>query len=452
MKPSNTLDALPPINRGMVERLDKDAFRKTIEVLAAKVAPQRTGSILRAAPLQSCILDLPRVPSAARAPDGDRLVLLRVQQEDDLPRQAKDFLDEEKLSLVVHKLELTYDYWTANDIISSVLPEELVEEAPSGFAAVGHIAHLNLRDQYLPYKHTIGQIILDKVRGIKTVVNKLDVIQNKFRVFDMELIAGEPDYIVEHHETECTFLFDFTKVYWNSRLHSEHGRIIELFKPEDIIADVFAGVGPFAIPAGRKGCGVFANDLNPESFKYLKLNVTKNNVDELVRPSCEDGKDFIRAIITRALDCPMPPAAPPMSKTQKRKALQQTKHSQSCGQSRGSSSPSAPTRTRVTQFVMNLPDTAILFLGAFRGLLSPVNVGGRDLSGLYAEMPMVHCYCFTRELEPEKAAADIRQRVEHELGHSLGDEVSYYHVRSVAPSKEMYCISFRLPREVAFEA
>ena len=29
-------------------------------------------------------------------------------------------------------------------------------------------------------------------------MNKLDAIQNKFRIFDMELLAGEPDYLVEH--------------------------------------------------------------------------------------------------------------------------------------------------------------------------------------------------------------------------------------------------------------
>ena len=60
---------------------------------------------------------------------------------------------------------------------------------------------------------------------------------------------------------------------------------------------------------------------------------------------------------------------------------------------------------------MNLPDTAILFLDAFRGVLSPANAGDRDLSGLYTEaaMPMIHTHCFTRELEPGKAEADIRQ-------------------------------------------
>ena len=42
------------------------------------------------------------------------------------------------------------------------------------------------------------------------------------------------------------------------------------------------------------------------------------------------------------------------------------------------------------------------------------------------------------------------QRVEDELGGRLGEEVSVFHVRSVAPNKEMSCISFRLPRSVAF--
>lgn len=42
------------------------------------------------------------------------------------------------------------------------------------------------------------------------------------------------------------------------------------------------------------------------------------------------------------------------------------------------------------------------------------------------------------------------QRVEAQLGHTLGEETFFHLVRSVAPNKEMYCISFRLPHEVAF--
>lgn len=44
------------------------------------------------------------------------------------------------------------------------------------------------------------------------------------------------------------------------------------------------------------------------------------------------------------------------------------------------------------------------------------------------------------------------KRVEEVMGHALEGEVGLHMVRSVAPNKDMYCISFRLPYEVAFAA
>ena len=129
-----------------------------------------------------------------------------------------------------------------------------------------------------------------------------------------------------------------------------------------------------------------------------------------IRTSCEDGKNFIRAAIVRALDDPLPPAKRPVSKSRMGKAQKLARRK---AQGAGSSmpplppQPELPPRHFVTHFIMNLPDSAILFLGAFRGVLSPANVGERDLSGIYADMPMVHCYCFTRD--PEHAEVDIRE-------------------------------------------
>ena len=53
---------------------------------------------------------------------------------------------------------------------------------------------------------------------------------------------------------------------------------MDTFSKDDVVADVFAGVGPFALPAAKKGCAVLANALNPESYKYLKINIDKNKV------------------------------------------------------------------------------------------------------------------------------------------------------------------------------
>jgi tRNA (guanine37-N1)-methyltransferase len=89
---------------------------------------------------------------------------------------------------------------------------------------------------------------------------------------------GTYSLTLSQRESGCRFRFDFSAVYWNSRLHAEHERLVNLFNQGEIIADVFAGVGPFAIPAAKKGCGLFANDLNPHSFKYLKENISLNAV------------------------------------------------------------------------------------------------------------------------------------------------------------------------------
>jgi tRNA G26 N,N-dimethylase Trm1 len=45
-----------------------------------------------------------------------------------------------------------------------------------------------------------------------------------------------------------------------------------------LVADVFAGVGPFAIPAAKRGAVVYANDLNQESTKWMEVNVRNNKV------------------------------------------------------------------------------------------------------------------------------------------------------------------------------
>ncbi len=133
------------------------------------------------------------------------------------------------------------------------------------------------------------------------------------------------------HELDCRFTFDFTQVYWNSRLHTEHDRLVQLFQPKDIVADVFAGVGPFALPAAKRGCGVLANDLNPNSAKYLAKNVEDNRVShtpqtlscitfsqifpiqvkDLVRVSCEDCRDFIFHVARQLYDNPFPPYTGP---------------------------------------------------------------------------------------------------------------------------------------------
>ena len=70
----------------------------------------------------------------------------------------------------VHQKKLNF-----TQLLSYCLQKALpgLTELPSSFESVGHIAHLNLRDELLPHKQLIAQVLLDKNPSIRTVVNKV---------------------------------------------------------------------------------------------------------------------------------------------------------------------------------------------------------------------------------------------------------------------------------------
>jgi tRNA (guanine37-N1)-methyltransferase len=331
----------------------------------------------------------------------------------------------------------------SDGIISSILPEGEQEEIPSGFSIVGHVAHLNLREQYLPYKNLIAQVLLDKNPSVTTVINKIDDVgsENEYRTFQYEVLAGPDDLNVEVKEEECIFKFDYARVYWNPRLHGEHRRLVSLFKEGDAVCDVMAGIGPFAVPAGRKRVFVWANDLNPDSHSALTVAIAKNKVSTYVKPFNEDGRKFIRSS-TKSLyhDEGAQQEVPIYAK-----------------KSRSDKSPPTVLQTLVqprtfSHFVMNLPASAITFLPSFIGLYSGAQIP-ED-----APRPVIHVYCFSTKSDDNAAEAikiceEITNQLKYEMKPGSIDvegQVEIADVRDVAPNKRMFCASFRLPKEVAF--
>lgn len=132
---------------------------------------------------------------------------------------------------------------------------------------------------------------------IKTVVNKVGTITNEFRVPEFEILAGESDMITEVKQYGATFRLDYSLVYWNSRLEHEHKRLVSMFQAGEVVCDMFAGIGPFAIPAAQKGCIVHANDLNPDSIHYLRINAKINKVDDHIYSYNMDARKFISKLM-----------------------------------------------------------------------------------------------------------------------------------------------------------
>ena len=265
-------------------------------------------------------------------------------------------------------------------------------------------------------------MLLDKNSPqIKTVVNKTNTIHDVFRFFQMEVIAGENNLYTSVKQDGCIFEFDFSKVYWNSRLQMEHSRLVELFDRGDVVCDMFAGVGPFAIPAAKRGCIVYANDLNPASYEALLKNSKLNHVENKVHAFNMDGREFMRKMIQLSMSSPSSSLTSP--------SLSWDNSSEDNG--KNCLKPFA-------HVVMNLPASAVEFLDVFRGLYS----AHRHLA-----LPTIHCYCFSKSQSPGE---DAKKQVEERLGSSLTSHCTIHCVRDVAPKKVMVCVSFKLPTSVAF--
>lgn len=129
----------------------------------------------------------------------------------------------------------------------------------------------------------VAEVLIDKNPNIRTVINKIDDVgtHSEFRTFDYEVLAGPDDMDVEISEGDCMFRFNYSKVYWNSRLQTEHKRLVDSFDRGEVVCDVMAGVGPFAVPAGKKGVFVWANDLNPDSYEAMKDAIIRNKVGHI---------------------------------------------------------------------------------------------------------------------------------------------------------------------------
>lgn len=320
-------------------------------------------------------------------------------------------------SLKYEDITLGYDNWKADELIRAIIPENI--EPATSFSRIGHIIHLNLKEELLPYKAAISQIFLDKTPNCRTVINKAQNIDNTFRNFQIELLKGDADFHVQVKENGVNFEFDFSSVYWNPRLSTEHERLVKLLNPNDFLYDVFAGVGPFSVPAGRNRVNVLANDLNPHSFKWLEHNVKKNKCDKYVKVFNKDGREFILNDVKRNL----------LERIQQRE-IDPVDYS--------------------IHIAMNLPALSVTFLNAFVGLLKGNENNIKHSNSI--PTPIIHCYCFVKGIEDSKCMA--KELAEEHIGFKLIPnetlkEISF--VRNVAPNKDMMRVDILLTSDILFD-
>lgn len=101
---------------------------------------------------------------------------------------------------------------------------------------------------------------------------------------------------------------------------------------------------------------------------------------------------------------------------------------------------------------MNLPASAITFLDGFIGVYK----GRGELfePNTTVKLPLIHVYCFvTGDGDDDSVTREVSRRIGEVMGCEVkpeATEMEVWDVRAVAPQKRMFCVSFRLPAEVAF--
>ncbi|WP_224269696.1 class I SAM-dependent methyltransferase [Haloprofundus salinisoli] len=140
----------------------------------------------------------------------------------------------------------------------------------------------------------IADAVRDSDVRAKTVVNRASKIRGELRVRDWDVLSGSvpdgpsggsetesrPRTETVHREYGYEFLLDISTVYFSPRLATERHRVVEQVEPGERVFDMFAGVGPFAVPFADAGADVVAADLNEAAVEYLRENASRNGVSE----------------------------------------------------------------------------------------------------------------------------------------------------------------------------
>ncbi len=158
------------------------------------------------------------------------------------------------------------------------MPADILEFEPS-YERLGGIVILDEDDA--GRADEIADAVMASALPAKTVLNRASKIRGDLRVRDWDVLAGDGTETV-HREYGFEYALDLAEVYFSPRLATERHRVTERIETGERVLDMFAGVGPFVIPAADRGAEAVGVDLNGRAIEYLRENARRNGVMDRV--------------------------------------------------------------------------------------------------------------------------------------------------------------------------
>jgi tRNA (guanine37-N1)-methyltransferase len=180
-------------------------------------------------------------------------------------------------------------------ILKEILQPEEISKLYSAFDIIGSIIIIKIPDSLNSKKQIIADTILMNFKSAKSVFAQTSAVQGDYRIRRLEHLAGDNSVITEYKEHGCRFKVDVTKTYFSPRLSTERMRISNMITDNEIITNMFAGVGTYSILIAKnnKSCKVYSIDSNPVANELALINAKLNKVQGQVVPICGDAREVI---------------------------------------------------------------------------------------------------------------------------------------------------------------
>jgi tRNA wybutosine-synthesizing protein 2 len=174
--------------------------------------------------------------------------------------------------------------------LRAVAGEAVAAAMPRGYQRLGRVLLLRLPPTLLPY----GGVLADAWRkelGVETVLAHHGPIEGEFRRPRLLRLAGSTSEteVVEHGSR---WRLDAEQVMFAAGNRTERLRFARSVRAGEHVADLFAGIGYFTIPAARAqpAARLVAVEKNPVAYRYLEENVRRNRVSANVRTELGDNR------------------------------------------------------------------------------------------------------------------------------------------------------------------
>ncbi len=161
---------------------------------------------------------------------------------------------------------------------------------PSSYQRIGDIVILNLKEELRKYDKLIGLFLLNKIPNTRTVCRRTGFITTETRKPQVKVIAGDKNTETIHKEHGILYKLDANEIMFAKGNLNERNRITRLVTKDEIVVDMFAGIGYFSIPIAKLSNPkkVFSIEINPVAHRYLRENIKLNKVEDKVIPILGD--------------------------------------------------------------------------------------------------------------------------------------------------------------------